>query len=690
MAFSMTCWHKWFAPVCFAVVFTCSSNLAAWGQTSPLPASTTPSAFPAETQAIDPEVLRIRLAGQKFSSRYANGMTVTLQYGADQAVQLDMSTGLSAKGTWRIDGGQLCMQFSGGLPSGCGEVRATAEHLYLRRYTNQEVVRLAVLPAAAAQASTPTQPQLRPVFHAVPTDRAGVTMNIALLEPSQPARKVLLVVAGTDGSEGRIMIQGAMAATSGRLQYLAPHADVFDQAGIALVAMGCPTDQWARFGQCDDDYRSSQQYVDDVSKVMDFLRAQYGWQDFYVFGHSSGGISSRWLSLKMPTQLKGAVNSSVMNGTAGSLARSMLRFDMSAITIPVLNIAHEDDQCPSTPYHTVKRYAKDNLVTVRGGGQSGHICGGANRHSFEGRQRGVSKAIVQWMTTGQVQTVVDADDAPAAALPKASSEAAPKGFTYISLDTGRTDGVFTKSPVSMRAIMLDKPSPQSDTALLFFRGWPGIWRYNENTDASKSSPRGQIVRDAYAKAGIVFVALDCPTDQWGAEVRPGTIVTGPPPGCLDNYRSSKQHADDVRKVMQVLREQHGIRHFYVHGHSFGTISSRWLAKHLGTEIDGAIHSASINNPNAKVGYSVTGFDYASLSTPQLHIHHEQDACQGTPYSAVKTYAKGNLVTVRGGIAQGDPCGAGHLHSFEGRDAEVAQTITSWVLRRQAEPVIGQP
>lgn len=385
------------------VVVSLSYSLNVLAQTSALV-----TGFPTEAMPLAPAVLQERLAGQKFTSRYANGMTASMHFGADQSMQLDMSTGLQAKGIWRVEGSQICLNFGAGLPSGCGEARATATQLLMRRYTNQEVVQLEVLTTGGTQA--PARANLRPVFHAVPTDRAGVTMNIALLEPSQPARKVLLVVAGTDGSEGRIMIQGAMAATSGRLQYLAPHADLFDQAGIALVAMGCPTDQWARFGQCDDDYRSSQQYVDDVTKVMDFLRAQYGWQDFYVFGHSSGGISSRWLSLKMPTQLKGAVNSSAMNGTAGSLARSMVRFDMSAITIPVLNIAHEDDQCPSTPYHTVKRYAKDNLVTVRGGGQSGHICGGANRHSFEGRQRGVSRAIVQWMTTGNVQAVVDTDD----------------------------------------------------------------------------------------------------------------------------------------------------------------------------------------------------------------------------------------------------------------------------------------
>lgn len=385
---------------------------AAWPQTT-----ASPSEFPAEAQAISPDALKARLAGNKFTSKYSNGTLATMSYEVDQSLQLDMSTGFSTQGTWRVDGSQICLQFGAGLPSGCGESKATEKHLYLRRFVNQEVIQLDLL---------------------------------------------------------------------------------------------------------------------------------------------------------------------------------------------------------TTPM------------------------------------------------------------------------AAPKGFTYINLDAGRTEGLFTKSPVYMRAIMLDKPSPQSDTALLFFRGWPGIWRFNEKTNASKTSPRGQITRDVYAKAGLTFVSMDCPTDQWGAEVVPGTVVSGPAPSCLDNYRSSKRHADDVRKVMQVLREQHGIRHFYLHGHSFGTISSRWLAKNLGSEIDGAIHSASINNPpNARAGYSVAGFDYASLPTPQLHIHHENDACVGTPYRAVKWYANNNLVTVRGGIAQGDPCGSGHLHSFEGRDEVVAQAIADWISTRKLSPMIGE-
>lgn len=251
-----------------------------------------------------------------------------------------------------------------------------------------------------------TQAQV-PTFYEVPTGREGVTMNILFLNPEIPVEKVLIVVPGTPGSEGRIMIKGAGAARF-VFQYTAAYANLFKDAGIALVAMGCPTDQWS-YAQCDDSYRSSKQYAEDTSKVLELLRSKHGIKDFYLFGHSSGGISSRWLSLNMPDQFKGVINSSIMNGTAGTLARSTLSFDMSAIKIPVLNIAHEDDQCRSTPYYIVKRYSKDNLVTVRGGGQSGDVCGGTNRHSFEGRQKGVSQAIIKWINTGEVQKFVDED-----------------------------------------------------------------------------------------------------------------------------------------------------------------------------------------------------------------------------------------------------------------------------------------
>ena len=234
-----------------------------------------------------------------------------------------------------------------------------------------------------------------------------------------------------------------------------------------------------------------------------------------------------------------------------------------------------------------------------------------------------------------------------------------------------------------RAI-LAQPDKPTDTALLFFRGLPGIARIRSTADKEPNLlPFMRMNQRFLADQAIALVIVDCPTDQWGE--------AGPfPTACLDAYRSSSQHADDVRRVMATLRAEHGLSKIYVMGHSLGSISSRWLAKHLGTEIDGSIHSASINAPNRTgMGASLAGFPYRAIAAPMLHVHNENDACPGTPYSIVKSYAGDNLVTVRGGVASGDPCGGTHFHSYQGREEVVVRAIVSWIKTGTVEHVVGQ-
>jgi hypothetical protein len=253
----------------------------------------------------------------------------------------------------------------------------------------------------------------------------------------------------------------------------------------------------------------------------------------------------------------------------------------------------------------------------------------------------------------------------------------------LEIDRGRTEGVFAKSPVYQRAI-LAKPAKPSDTALLYFRGYPGIARIRSVADKQGNlQPFMRMHQRLFAEEGIALVVMDCPTDQWSETV---SRVTS----CLDGYRSSKEHADDVRSVIAKLRDEHGYTKFFVMGHSFGTISSRWLAKNLGSEINGSIHSASMNGANP-LGYanSLSGFSYGTIAAPVLHVHNENDACPHTPYSMVKEYAGENLVTVRGGVPVGDPCGGGHLHSYRGREELVARSIISWIKTNKVDRLIGE-
>lgn len=263
----------------------------------------------------------------------------------------------------------------------------------------------------------------------------------------------------------------------------------------------------------------------------------------------------------------------------------------------------------------------------------------------------------------------------------------------VEVNTGRTmESAAGPVPVMQRAILTLPPAP-TDTVLLHFRGNPGYAMINTLQDKMRGGRthswmyKGR-VQDMFMLAGIAFVLMDCPTDQWGETPRP------PATKCLNNYRSSSQHTDDVRRIMAHLKEKHGLARFFILGHSIGTVASRWLAIHLGKdEAAGIIHSAAINYYGPKgplldiIGYLTNEFPRKAGGVPMLHLHHEKDGCNVTPYSIVRGYAKNNLVTVRGGTGSGDPC-SGHLHSYEEREEAAAAAVITWIKTGKVETYAG--
>lgn len=262
--------------------------------------------------------------------------------------------------------------------------------------------------------------------------------------------------------------------------------------------------------------------------------------------------------------------------------------------------------------------------------------------------------------------------------------------TLIEVDTGRTTSRGGNTvPIVHRAI-LTMPDGPADTALLYFRGTPGYALIRSLQDKQRNLGWVGNGLPYLLQAGIALVQMDCPTDQWGETPRP------PATKCLNDYRSSKQHADDVRRIMARLRERHGLSNLYIMGHSIGTISSRWLAINLGKEeIAGTIHSAAINSPRPRgylldiLGDLSSQFPRRAAGAPMLHAHNEKDACSSTPYEFVRNYSKDNLLTVRGGIPEGDPCGAGHLHSHQGREEVVMKSMVSWIKTKKVDRLIGE-
>lgn len=266
----------------------------------------------------------------------------------------------------------------------------------------------------------------------------------------------------------------------------------------------------------------------------------------------------------------------------------------------------------------------------------------------------------------------------------------------IQLDLGREYGVLSKSPSVLRAVSVNPLNAQSKTALLFFVGWPGQLWLPEKIDpqifvarAKKSGFYALQKIDFFPSKNINFVLVDCPTDQWGSSQR-----STDPTGCSDSYRSSEQHGKDIALLINYLKEKQGVEKIYIMGHSYGTISSRWLAMNLGDQIQGSIHSASMSRAAYGRFYdyasSVAKMDMKKASAPWIFLHNRDDKCQYSQYSAAQVSAGSKLISVRGGIPEGDPCLAGHYHSYQGRELDALGAVANWIQAGEMPEFVGEP
>ena len=248
----------------------------------------------------------------------------------------------------------------------------------------------------------------------------------------------------------------------------------------------------------------------------------------------------------------------------------------------------------------------------------------------------------------------------------------------------RTQGVFIKNPVYIRALAW-MPEEKADTVILYFNGWPSISRI-ENDKTFFNGINRFIRVSMFLKENVGVVLMDCPTDQWG--IKSWDVPTA----CDDSYRSSKQHVQDIERVIKFLKESHAIKNFYLMGHSHGTISAKLLGKAMAQDVAGVISSAAVTlrykGAVSNFGWAGENFNMDDLKIPVLNIHHEEDGCWPTPYATVLKYSKNNLITVQGGIKNGPVCGGGNYHSYEGNEIEINKAIIKWIQSREVTPYVG--
>jgi alpha/beta superfamily hydrolase len=228
-------------------------------------------------------------------------------------------------------------------------------------------------------------------------------------------------------------------------------------------------------------------------------------------------------------------------------------------------------------------------------------------------------------------------------------------------------------------LSLRRDSPNPDILAVLLIGHPSVLRpvVSEQRMLASQMDGNFLVRARrhLADERIALLLVDCRSDS-GAE-------------CTAAYQASVQRQTDVAALVQAARQVlPSIQSVWLVSTSMGSISSAFMAMHGQGLYAGAIHTASITEPDAVGAYpQLSGFDYGQIQGVQAFVHHQNDPCPLTTYAgAVRLAQKFSipLVTVRGGSGfQGRPCQAFSEHGFRGKEREVMQHIAQILKSGQA-------
>lgn len=171
-------------------------------------------------------------------------------------------------------------------------------------------------------------------------------------------------------------------------------------------------------------------------------------------------------------------------------------------------------------------------------------------------------------------------------------------------------------------------------------------------------------RDLFATRGVATAVIDVPTDL-------STMS--------DVYRMGRRHSDDVRTLLGTLKQRFPGLPVFLVGTSRGTVSAAYAGAAMGDAVAGVVLSSSVFNAT-RGGAGVSGFDWDTIRSRLLFVHHVDDGCSATPYfMARRLAASRSLISVHGGDApRSDPCEAFSAHGFLGVEAPVVDAIVAWM------------
>lgn len=228
----------------------------------------------------------------------------------------------------------------------------------------------------------------------------------------------------------------------------------------------------------------------------------------------------------------------------------------------------------------------------------------------------------------------------------------------------------TRSGVTQSYLLAAPEAGKAKAVAILFPGGAGKTDLERET-ARKVLNRGNFLvrtRQMFAAQGVAAAVVDSPSDQ--------------PSGMEDNFRLSESHAEDIGKVVADLKKRFPGLPVFLVGTSRGTISAASAGKRLGKEVDGVALTSTLFLANRRQP-GLSGFDFSTIPSPLLFVHHVDDGCSVTPYSSAKRLSdRFPLVSVSGGMPpQSDPCEAMSAHGYLGKEPETVEAIAKWMLKQ---------
>jgi pimeloyl-ACP methyl ester carboxylesterase len=157
-------------------------------------------------------------------------------------------------------------------------------------------------------------------------------------------------------------------------------------------------------------------------------------------------------------------------------------------------------------------------------------------------------------------------------------------------------------------------------------------------------------------------------------------------GSLWNFRTSREHAANLRAAIAALREIAPVPAWLV-GTSMGTLSAASGAARLRDGgPDGIVLTSTVSETSRLSGESVRHVALGDVRVPVLVVHHRHDACRASPYAwaaylprALARAPARELLTYDGGDPPiSDPCEAESAHGYLGLEPQVVAAIAAWI------------